>query len=194
VGTCHNAKEADAIEAHGIGLFAWWNHAYPAPSGWTVYRKRTAEEEEQATEKDAAEELARAERVRQVGLCATMRYDMMEFVCDAMADDAPMAALPATCAKVMEGRRDFDADKYSVDVVCMSREGDLQACDPSPYEVVKWVDWRISNTDYLGGTPFNPYGLAKEYVAEVWDALVADGWKPSEGILEVREACEKGKE
>ena len=195
VGTCTNAKEADAIEAHGTGLFfAWWNHAYPAPSGWTVYRKRTAEEEEQATEKDAAEELARAERERQVGLCATMRYDMMEFVCDAMADDAPMAALPATCAKVMEGRRDFDADRYSVDVVCMSREGDLQACDPSPYEVVKWVDWRISNTNYWGGTPFNSYGLAKEYVAEVWDALVADGWKPSEGILEVREACGKGKE
>lgn len=193
VGTCTNAKEADAIEAHGIGLFfAWWNHAYPAPSGWTVYRKRTAEEEEQATEKDAAEELARAERGRQVGLCATMRSDMMEFVCDALREDSPMATLPATCAKVMESRTDFTGEKYAVDVVCMDREGDILASEPSPYEVVKWVDWRIRYTDYWGGTPFNSYASAKEYVAEVWDALVTDGWKPSDAILEVREACEKG--
>lgn len=195
VGTCTNAKEADAIEAHGIGLFfAWWNHAYPAPSGWTVYRKRTAEEEEQATEKDAAEERARAERGRQVGLCATMRSDMMEFVCDSLWEDGPMATLPATCAKVMESRSDFTGEKYGMDFVCMEREGDILASDPSPYEVVRWVDIRIRNTDYWGGTPFNSYSPYRQQVAEAWDALVADGWKPSDAILEVREACEKGKE
>ena len=37
-------------------------------------------------------------------------------------------------------------------------------------------------------------GHPGKQVAEAWDALVADGWKPSDAILEVREACEKGKE
>ena len=195
VGTCTNAKEADAIYAYGIGLFfAWWNHAYPAPSGWTVYRKLTEDEVAQETERDEAEERAESERARQVGLCATMRYDMMEFVCDAMSRESPMEALPAACTKVMEARRDFDAERYSMDFVCMEREGDILASEPSPYEVVNWVDGRIRNTHYLGGTPFNSYSSAKEYVAEVWDALVADGWKPSDAILEVREACGKGDE
>ena len=79
------------------------------------------------------------------------------------------------------------AAAYDMDIVCIESEGDLQACDPSPYEVVAWLSDRIISTDYWWNTPWG--GGNTRALAAVWDALAADGWRPTDTILEVRDAC-----
>ena len=41
---------------------------------------------------------------------------------------------------------------------------------------------------------FRANTVACRKIAKIWDTLVADGWKPSDAILEVREACGKVEE
>lgn len=169
-------------------------HAYPEGvrrRTWKVYRK-AGEGEASVSDKEAKAAAEREERDRKMGLMGQMRYQMMEFVLDSLREDEPMTALPATCARVMENRKTIAGSAYDMDAICIEREGDLQACDPSPYEVVVWLSDKIIMTDYWWNTPWG--GGRTNVIATVWDALVADGWKPSDAILEVREACGKGKE
>ena len=171
-------------------------HAYPEGTRrrtWKLYR-RVGEGERAVSAKEAKAAAEREERDRKLGLMGTMRWLMMEFVCDAMRDSSPMEALPMTCAKVMEARRSIGGAKYSMDFVCLEREGDIQACEPSPYEVVMWLDREVGGTDFWWNTPWAGEGYAssaKRTVALVWDALVTDGWVPPKGIAEVRDACGK---
>ncbi|MBR2683253.1 MAG: hypothetical protein IKE22_08315, partial [Atopobiaceae bacterium] len=192
VCTVRTAKEGRELALEGDHD----HHAYvdgASRNAWCVYR--VADEGEGAVSaKEAKAAAEREERDRKLGLMGTMRYSMMEFVCDAMGDSSPMEALPMTCAKVMEARRPIGGTKYSMDFVCLEREGDIQACEPSPYEVVMWLDREVGGTDFWWNTPWAGEGYAssaKRTVALVWDALVTDGWVPPKGIAEVRDACGK---
>ena len=198
VATCRNAKEADAIEIETPGtLHAWWNQSYPAPSGWSIYRERTEEELAERSEKEAAEEEAAHERERQVSLCRLADEEMMGWLLDSIADDDLMALLPATCAAVIESRKEISADRYGMDVIMVSREGDVVGSAPSWYELVAWLDRSSINVNSWYSTPFYTRTLTWDRGAAVtaaaWDALVADGWEPPAAILEVREACNKEK-
>ena len=169
-------------------------HAYPESlrmRTWKVYR-RAGEDEAALSERKAKAAAEREERDRKLGLCRTMRYEMMEWLCDAMADaeaagEAACTVVPACWARVAERRRVPAGDAWGVDVLCMAKEGDLEACEPSAYELVRWLVDRVGMTDYWWRTPWGNDGGRD--VAEAWDALVQDGWKPPESILEVRQAC-----
>ena len=134
----------------------------------------------------------REERDRKLGLMRSMRWSMMDFVLESLTEEHPLP-LSATRERVKESRKTIDGAAYDMDIVCISREGDLQACEPSPYEVVMWLSDRIIMSDYWWNTPWASK-IACRKIAEVWDTLVADGWKPSDAIIEVREECGKGKE
>lgn len=167
-------------------------HAYPEGTRrrtWKVYREGGVEGSG-LSEKEAKAAAEREERDRKLGLMRQMRYQMMGFVLDSLREDEPMSALPATCAKVMEARKAISGAAYDMDAVCVEREGDLQACEPSAYEVVIWLSDKIIMTDYWWNTPWGgSSSRASSSIAAVWDTLVTDGWKPSEGIAEVRDAC-----
>ena len=186
-----SAKEGRGLELDGGADY----HAYVegvAKKTWCVYRA-VGEGEEALSAKDAKAAAEREDRDRKLALMATMRWSMMDFALNALAGEAPMEALPATCAKVMESRRNWqDGQDWSMDVICVEREGDLQACDPSPYEVVAWIVDRVGSTTYWWNTPWAGSGYAssgKRGVALAWDALSADGWTPPESLAGVREAC-----
>lgn len=164
-------------------------HAFPEGirrRTWKVYRA-CGEGESALSDKEAKAAAEREERDRKTRLMRGMRWQMMEFVLDSLRDGAPMAALPATCAQVMESRKVIAGAAYDMDIVCIESEGDLQACDPSPYEVVAWLSDRIISTDYWWNTPWG--GGNTRALAAVWDALAADGWRPTDTILEVRDVC-----
>lgn len=189
-----SAKDATSLVkelADGAG-----HHAYHAPWGgrtWQVYRE-LAEGEDASSAEDAKAAREREERERKLDLMRRTRYSAMEFALDALRDGA-MAGLPATCAKVMESRKlPEDGAIYDMDTFCVERPGDLQACEPTAWEVFMWVHDKFSMTSYWWSTPWSSDGGAKERVAAVWDALTLDGWVPPEGIAEVREACGKAKQ
>lgn len=172
-------------------------HAYPdgvSRKTWKLYRE-AGESECAVSEAEAKAAAEREDRDRKTALMAKARYEMMEFVLDGLRDGTPMEDLPATCAKVMESRRNYGGSPWDMDVLCIKTEGDLQACVPSCYEVVAWLCEKVGSTTSWWNTPWGAsiYGGGQS-VSTAWDALVADGWEPSEAILEVREACGKGKE
>lgn len=195
VGTCTNAKEADAIEAHGIGIFhAWWNHAYPAPSGWTVFRRLTEDEVAQATAEDDELEREAAERDRQLSLYKEARCEMMGWLLDSLGPFADARdAVPTACDAAVGSRRELYAERYGMDVIMVGREDDVIRSAPSWYEVVRWLDEALAGETWWS-SPFNLGGWGAEKFAAAWDALAADGWEPPKSVVEVREACGKGKE
>lgn len=185
-----SAKEARSLTLEeGVDY-----HAFPEGTRrrtWKLYCEGGAGTSKLSKEaaKAAAE---KEERDRKLRLMRTMRWSMMDFVLECLNEEHPLP-LSATRELVKESRKTIAGAAYDMDIVCISREGDLQACEPSPYEVVMWLSDRIIMTDYWWNTPW-ANKVACRKIAEVWDTLVADGWKPSDAILEVREACGKGKE
>ena len=200
VATCRNAKEADAVDVGTEGtLHAWWNQKFPAPSGWSIYRKMTEDELDQAQIVKDEQKKETLEHERQMNLCRLADEEMMGWLLDSIMPETDlMAELPATCAAVIESRREISPDRYGMDEIMVAREGDVVGSAPSLYEVVAWLDRSSINVKSWYSTPFYTSTLSwdksEKVLARAWDALVADGWEPMESILEVREACGKVEE
>ena len=200
VATCRNAKEADAVDVGTEGtLHAWWNQKFPAPSGWSIYRKMTEDELDQAQSVKDEQKKETLEHERQMNLCRLADEEMMGWLLDSIMPETDlMAELPATCAAVIGSRKEISPDRYGMDEIMVAREGDVVGSAPSLYEVVAWLDRSSINVKSWYSTPFYTSTLSwdksEKVLARAWDALVADGWEPMESILEVREACGKVEE
>lgn len=174
------AYDADGLPADATG---WLGAAWAGGSGLRLYEPGA---EPVDAEKEALE-LRRAAHREDV---AELKDEMLRFAYEGggatMADDPEWRIVHTRlAAAVAADRRDLDERFMWEWEYVYDARAEVQACPPSMYEVATWLAYHTPASSLLNYNG-EPSTWEAERLAPAYDALVADGWEPTEACRRVR--------
>lgn len=203
LATARNAKAAAKFAAKHDGAADLV--AYEDGIAYAIYQRAS---EDAIDPKEAEAAKVRQFRDEHVAAYKEAYHDMCDFAVSPWVSAGPVPPRfrqkpheyrPTLCAAIQEYRKDADGytrlfSNYSypdAQEMLGTAAGDARCSEPAILEVCTFLMLHFNRTGLIGyaGTSVTSYA-AREFVV-VYDALVADGWEPSEGARKLREMCPK---